>query len=285
MFYSAVCHSGKSRFRQAFCLICLAGSGLLAAPADVKSLLDRARTCEKAEDYTGAERSYREALTLFPDDPEVLKRLGILYQTELKFADSIELFRRALSVSPQQSEVSFYLGASYLGLNQFKEAAESFERELSTAHPHPRCHYYYAITLQSLGRTDDALAQLHQSLAANPKDADALYQLARLHMNASLETIQTLADLDPDCFQLHALMGEVYANNRRYEESLKEYRAALAKRPDAPGLHYALGTALRNLKQIDQAEKEFLEARREDPNDPRVKARGPERPAGESLPG
>ena len=239
----AVCQSGKSRLRQAFCLICLAASGLLAAsPEDVKSLLEQARTYEKAEDYAGAERSYREALTLAPNDAEALKRLGILYQTELKFGDSIELFRRALSISPQQPEVSFYLGASYLGLNQFKEARESFEREFSTAHPHPRCHYYYAIALQSLGRTDDALAQLHQSLAANPKDADALYQLARLHMNASLETIQTLADLDPDSFQLHALMGEVYANNHRYEESLKEYRAALAKRPDAPGLHYALGT-------------------------------------------
>src|SRR5439155_26922572 len=108
------------------------------------------------------------------------------------------------------------------------------------------------------------------SLAKQFKDLDALYQLARLHMNASLEDIQRLTNLHPDSFQLHALMGEVYANNHRYEESLKEYRAALARRPDAPGLHYALGAALRNLKQIDEAEKEFLEARREDPNDPRV---------------
>src|SRR2546428_1727751 len=89
-------------------------------------------------------------------------------------------------------------------------------------------------------------------------------------MNASLENIQRLTDLDPDSFQLHALMGEVYANNNRYEDSLKEYRAALAKRPDAPGIHYALGTALRNLKRIDEAEKEFLQALREDPNDLRV---------------
>ena len=122
----------------------------------------------------------------------------------------------------------------------------------------------------SLGRSDDAIAQFNQSLARNPKDADALYQLARLHMNAALEIIQNLTDLDPDSFQLHALMGEVYASNRLYEDSLKEYRAALGKRPDAPGLHYALGVAYRNLKQIDEAEKEFLLALREDPNDFRV---------------
>jgi tetratricopeptide (TPR) repeat protein len=239
-------------------------------PVDVSSLLDRARTYEKAEDYAGAERTYLQAAALTPNDPEVLKRLGILYQTELKFGDSVEVFRRALSISPQYSEANFFLGASYLGLNQFQKAAASFEAELTTAHPHPRCRYYYAITLQSMGRMDDAIAQLHQSLNRNPKDADVLYQLARLHMNASLETIQKLTDLDPDSFQLHALMGEVYANNNRYEDSLKEYRAALAKRPDAPGLHYGLGVAYRNLKRIDEAEKEFLLARREDPNDPRV---------------
>ena len=220
--YSAVCRSRKSRLPQAFCLICLAASGLVAAaPEEVKSLLEQARTYEKAEDYAGAERSYRQALTLAPDDPEVLKRFGILYQTELKFAESIGLFQRALAVSRQYPEVEFFLGVSYLGLDQFDKASESFQAELRTPQPHPRTHYYYAITLQSLGRSDDAVAQFNQSLAKNFKDLDALYQLARLHMNASLEDIQRLTNLDPDSFQLHALMGEVYTNNHRYEESLK----------------------------------------------------------------
>jgi len=241
-----------------------------ALPEDVKSLLEQARAFEKAEDYRNAERIYHQAMMLAPDDPEVLKRCGILYQTELKFTDSIEVFRRALSVSRQYPAVNFFTGVSYLGLNQFAKAAESFKAELATPQPHPRTHYYYAITLQSLGRSDEAVAQLNQSLAADPRDLDALYQLARLHMNASLDDIQKLTDLDPDSFQLHALMGEVHSKNRRYEDALKEFRAAMAKRPDAPGIHYELGAALRNLQRIDEAEKEFLLARNEDPNDIRV---------------
>src|SRR2546428_3144716 len=122
---------------------------LSGLPADVKSLLDQARVYEKSEDYAGAERNYRQALTLAPDDPEVLKRLGILYQTELKFRESIELFERALFISAQYPEVNFFLGASNLGLNQFQKATESFRAELSTPNPHPRCHYYYAIALVS----------------------------------------------------------------------------------------------------------------------------------------
>src|SRR5262249_38635859 len=155
-----------------------------------------------------------------------------------KFPESIEVFRRALSLSSQHPEVNFFLGASYLGSNQFQNAVESFQAELATPKPHPRCHYYYAIALVSLQRPEQAIYQFNKSLARNPKDADALYQLGRLYMNGSLETIQKLTELDPDSFQLHALIGEVYANNRRHEDALKEYRAALAKRPNAPGIHY-----------------------------------------------
>lgn len=237
---------------------------------DLQSTLDRARACEKAEDYAGAERAYQEALSRAPRNPEALKRYGILLQTELKFARSVEILDRALAVDSQYPQVNFYLGVSYLGENQFRKACDAFQKELLTPHAHPRCHYYYAIALQSLGRADAAIAQYNQSLAQNPKDLDALCQLARLHMQASLQAVQRVTDLDPDSFQLHALMGEIYADNHRYEASLKEYLAAQAKRPDAPGLHYALGTAYRNLKMIDQAQKEFLEAKREDPKDPRV---------------
>src|SRR5215472_216618 len=121
------------------------GPCLAALTDDVKSLLEQARTFEKAEDYRGAEQVYRQALTLAPNDPEVLKRCGILYQTELKFTDSIEVFQRALAASKQYRAVNFFTGVSYLGLNDFSKAAESFQAELATPQPHPRTHYYYAI--------------------------------------------------------------------------------------------------------------------------------------------
>lgn len=252
------------------CTILFASSFAIGSAADVQLALDQARTCEKAQDYAGAERAYRRALSLAPRDLEALKRYGILLQTELKFAQSLEILERVLALDSQYPQVNFYLGVSYLGENEFQKACDAFQKEILTRHAHPRCHYYYAIALQSLGRTDAAIAQYNQSLAQNPKDLDALYQLARLHMQASLQAIQRVTDLDPDSFQLHALMGEIYSYNHRYHAALKEYLAAQAKRPDAPGLHYAIGTAYRNLKMIDQAQKEFLEAKREDPNDPRV---------------
>src|SRR5712691_8100156 len=251
---------------------CLIASILFAAPvvraqSDVGTLLEQARAAEKTGDYQAAERVYFQALALAPDNLETLKSVGVLQQTELKFPESIESFKRVLAHEPQYSEVNFFLGVSYFGKNDSDQAIRSFELELGTPKPHPRCRYYLALTLQAAGRIDESISQLNRTVAENPKDADALYQLARIYKNASLEAIERLKALDQDSFQLHALMGEVFSDEERYAEAIKEYRAALAKRPDATGIHYAIGVAYWVQHEMDTAKKEFMDALKENPND------------------
>jgi tetratricopeptide (TPR) repeat protein len=205
---------------------------------------------------------------MHPNDAEVLKRLGILEQTELKFDRSIEHFQNVLATDSQYPQVNFFLGVSYFGKNDFADAIESFQRELRTPKPHPRCRYYLALALQSAGRFDDAIAQLDQAVADNPGDADAYYELARIHTSASLQAVEKLKQLDPDSFQLHALMGETYANEKRYGEAIREYQAALAKRPDAQGVHFSIGVAYWAQDEWQNAEPEFQQAWKENPEDP-----------------
>ncbi len=253
-------------------LICLISSVLAAAPAvlaqsDVGAFLEQARAAEKTGDYQAAERVYLQALALAPGNLETLKRLGVLQQTELKFGESIESFKQVLAREAQYPEVNFFLGVSYFGENDFNQAIRSFELELGTLKPHPRCRYYLALALQAAGQIDESISQLNRTVAENPKDADAFYQLARIHKNASIHAIEKLKALDQDSFQLHALMGEVYADDERYAEAIKEYQAALAKRPDATGIHYAIGVAYWVQHQLDAAKKEFKDDLKENPND------------------
>jgi tetratricopeptide (TPR) repeat protein len=253
-------------------LICLISSVLLVAPAvpaqsDLGTLLEQARAAEKTGDYRAAERVYLQALALAPGNLETVKRLGVLQQTELKFGESIESFKRVLAQDARYPEVNFFLGVSYFGENEINDSIRWFELELTTPKPHPRCRYYLALALQAAGRIEESISQLNRAVADNPKDADALYQLARIYKNASLQSIESLKALDQDSFQLHALMGEVYAEEERHAEAIKEYQAALAKRPDATGIHYAIGVAYWVQHQLDAAKKEFMDALKENPND------------------
>src|SRR3989442_14948196 len=73
----------------------------------LENFLTEAVELEKAQNYSGAEKVYQQARMAFPDQPEVLKRLGILYQTELEFPESIDTFERVLNQAPQYPEVNF----------------------------------------------------------------------------------------------------------------------------------------------------------------------------------
>lgn len=256
------------------CAAIVCGGVLLRVQAvaqrDPDSLLQQARIAEKAGDYAGAARVYQQALSLSPGNLEVLKRFGILEQTELKFDDSIAHFQQVLARNPQFAEVNFFLGVSYLGKNDLPQAIRSFQVELKNAHPHPRCRYYLALALKSSGRMDEAISQLNEAVSENPRDADALYELAKLHKDASLHAIEGLKALDPDSFQLHALMGDIYGEEERYVEAIKEYRSALDKRPGAQGIHYSIGIAYWAQHQLAEAEKEFSQALDENPGDPMV---------------
>jgi predicted Zn-dependent protease len=159
------------------------------------------------------------------------------------------------------------LGVSYFGKHDFAAAIQSFQQELTTLKPHSRCRYYLALALQASGHIPEAIAQLDQAVIDNPKDADAYYELARMHTHASLQAIEKLKQLDSDSFQLHALMGEIYAGEKQYADSIREYKAALVKHPDAQGIHFSIGVAYWVQHEWENAEPEFLQALKETPDD------------------
>src|SRR5205823_12902950 len=99
-------------------LFCCASVLGQAIPQDLDEYFRQARELEQHEDYAAAERLYLDAAKSYPHQPEILKRLGIVYQTDLKFPESLDAFGRLLQTAPQYRGVNFDQGLSYFGLNQ-----------------------------------------------------------------------------------------------------------------------------------------------------------------------
>ena len=69
-------------------------------------------------------------------------------------------------------------------------------------------------------------------------------QLARLHMGAAFRAVDQLKKIDPESFQLHAFMGELYSQEGQLEAAVGQYQAALKREgPNALGIHSPLGIA------------------------------------------
>ena len=63
--------------------------------------------------------------------------------------------------------------------------------------------------------------------------------------------------LDPSFADAHLQLGNLYSQERRYEDAVPEYLEALRLDPNIPDAHYRLGQAYVHLGKKDLAEKEF----------------------------
>jgi len=240
----------------------------VASAQTLESLLAQAKQLEDSRNYDGAIKIYQQATRAYPDQPEVLKRLGVVYQTELKFAESIDTFQRALRIDPQYPEINFYLGVSYLGYNDYDKALDYFNRELK-AHPdYRRAHLYAAKALLAMGREGEAVEHYQILGKQNPKDARVWFELASLYRSLAQHAFQQLENVDPDSFMLDVLRAEANADELHYDDAIAGYQKALKKQPDFPGLHFALGRIYYKLDKPAQAEPELRQALKEDPENP-----------------
>ena len=249
------------------CTLSMPGAGWAQQLGNIE-LLKQAQAFVDAQNYPAAESIYRQLLASNPDNPEALKRLGILEQTNMKLDESIEHFKRILLKQPEYSQVNFFLGLSYYGKHDFPSAIASLQREAKTPTAHLATQYYLALALEAINRMDEAIEQLNVAATRNPKKAEVFYELARLHISASFHAIDQLRKIDPDSFQYHAFMGEFYSQAGQNEGAISEFQKALKKDPNGQGIHSHLGVAYYLVNQFDSAEKEFHLALQEWPDEP-----------------
>jgi tetratricopeptide (TPR) repeat protein len=242
---------------------------MAAAPQQsLDDVLSEAKQLEAKQNYAGAIKAYQQGLRAFPNQPELLKRLGIMYQTELKFAESIQTFQKVLQIDPQYPETNFYLGVSYLGYNDYERALGYFNQELKYHPDYRRAHLYAAKTLLALGREGEAVEQYQILTRQDPKDARVWFEVASLYRSLAMHAYQQLESIDPDSVLLDVLRAEADADDLRYQEAIQRYQKALQKQPDFPGLHFALGEIYFKTDKPAQAEPELRLALKEDPGNP-----------------
>jgi len=137
--------------------------------------------------------------------------------------------------------------------SQFERSADSDLRRLAGLAV-VQCHV-------AAGRLGDAFPVVTKLEALYPKDADVLYQSARLYMKAWNDSVFRMFQQTPASFRVNQISAEIFEIENRYPEAIAEYRKAIAKNPAALNLHFRLGRALlmesHAPESLESAGKEF----------------------------
>jgi tetratricopeptide (TPR) repeat protein len=230
--------------------------------------LDPKKALEEAERALELDRSYAPAHVL---EAEILEEQG-----ETKWA--ITRYRTAFEADPTNTMAAFGAGRLYLANGDMDKAQGLLEKAEELDPEAGAIHASLAQLYRRLGEADKA--QKEAALAFEKKSpvgiadpihfemrqesVSSLVQLERARKAAESgdfataeKTYRDLVELRPDDADMHARLGDVYAQEHQLSQAKEQYQEALARNPKHVEAHYGLGTVLNLEGRYDEAIEQY----------------------------
>jgi tetratricopeptide (TPR) repeat protein len=237
--------------------------------AELHSLLGEVE--EKSKDYVASAAQYEQAARMEPNEQNMLNWGAelLLHQT---FVPAIEVFKAGTQRYPQSAQLHDGLGIAFYGAGQMDESVHAFLRasDLTPSDPLPLTFLGKAcdgaspeLAAQVRSRLQSFITHDHRSAELNYYLATCLWRGNQIESKADLTNhIESLLKrsltLDPDYFDAHFQLGNLYAEQHKYPDAIEQYERALKINANSANIHYRLGQALARAGNADRAQEEFV---------------------------
>jgi hypothetical protein len=158
----------------------LFGEILREHPRLYKAHLWLADSYNRVDSLREAEKHYRIALALSPDNSEVHADLGILYDKQGRFPDAIREYQIALRLGGENALPRLNLGIAYEHLGHYHKALGEYQKALSLGAERPKAFYRMGECYLQLGDTLHARDFYVRALSEDPTFLEAGKRLSLL---------------------------------------------------------------------------------------------------------
>ena len=150
------------------------------------------------------------------------------------------------------------LGRSYIFTNRFNEAIPILTTAAAEMKTNATNYYYIGFAQNKLGRPDQAITALNQSLSIDPKDADSLTLLADIYFSQVRQNPAIAKQLISTGERLIAvrdderawgLLGQAYLIDKQYAKAAPLLDKFAKAHAESAGAWYNLGVALSRSSQ------------------------------------
>lgn len=220
-------------------------------------------------------RAYYNAGTLWQDTIKknptawiAYNNLGNYYLLEEKHDQAIESYTKALNLKPNFEYAHFNLAGVYRRMGVLNKALEHYDKTVQlfaqgrSLNPSsrlgilPEAHNNMGYILTSMGRFDQAYAQLNMAVSLRPDYAEAYNNLGNVYLKQSrlkeaIDAFGKALALKPNNAKFHNNIGAAYANTNDNKRAVYHFRKALEIKPDYKNAKRNLAIVIDSLNEKD----------------------------------
>jgi len=135
----------------------------------------RGITNERTDQWENAEKDFRKALELSPDQPLVLNYLGYsMVEMRVNLEEAEQMIRKAVASRPRDGFITDSLGWVLYHVGKFDEAVAPMERAVELVSDDPIINDHLGDVYWMVGRTREAEFQWRRALSFKPEEKDAI---------------------------------------------------------------------------------------------------------------
>ena len=222
------------------------------------------RTPPAAEARRRALTERQAAAAASPESPGAHMQLADALDWADRHSEALAEAARAVELAPDNSDYHRGYARRAWWLGEHSVAIDEYARAASLAKDDWRTKMDLTWVLAAAGRRPEAIAIYRDLLHRTPHSRDILWGFmndtdrADGGPEALAADLQTALASEPDCAELHLMLGAAYEEDFRWGAALAEYRRALALDARFGYLHGRMGLLLYDQGKYKEGQHEFL---------------------------
>jgi len=239
----------------------------LAKQVSLEYFLDAGMKVLEKGDRLKARELLNNALEVDPNSAQAHYLLALSFDARQDFYRVEDHLKEAIGLDPKFYQAHKFLGDVYFGKGDFEEAIEQYQFSLAIKNDDASALNNMGLANMNLERYGSAISSLEKATALDPDNVETRHNLAAVCRDYGLwdkavSGFISVVHRNPCYPDVHNDLGEIYENQGRVQEALKEYRASiecgqkrLSQNSRDPLLLVELAQAYSGIKEFERAKK------------------------------
>jgi tetratricopeptide (TPR) repeat protein len=200
--------------------------------------------------YVDATKLLESASVIDPQNDQVFWNMALVHMELRKYDRAREDLQKAIALNADSGGYQEKLGTVLIELKDWNAAKQAFEKSIALEPQLFKAYYKLAQVNEQLDDQQSALKNYTAAVEKGPRFLEAYNALGRLYadlgyLDQSVQVLQealkvALPGTEEEA-QAHHLVGTVYQQQKKYDDAVREFKAALAVVPGMRDALFSLG--------------------------------------------